>query len=75
MIFVSVDKTYDCTCHSREGSLMKRDMELVKKILLFYEELKWPVSGKDINVAIDGFDSDTIQFHLELLVEAELLYF
>ena len=50
---------------------MKRDMELVKNILIFYEDQDWPFNDE---VIIEGYDENTIQFHLELLVEAELLY-
>ena len=44
---------------------MKRDMELVRKVLLAVE------SGQ-ANHAIDGYDDDTIKYHKALVIQAGL---
>lgn len=51
---------------------MKRNKELVKKILLFFEAADWPHG--DYDVQIDGFSKNEINFHVELLVEAGFIY-
>ena len=51
---------------------MKRNKELIKKILLFFENADWP--NGNYNVNIDGYDENVIKFHVEILVEARFLY-
>lgn len=50
---------------------MKRDMDLVRKILLKMEAR--PQSESGYPLAIDGYESDTINFHVVLLQEAGLI--
>jgi hypothetical protein len=45
---------------------MVRDMELVRKILL-------QVRDGNLHGSVDGFDTDTVNYHKALLVKAELL--
>ena len=50
---------------------MKRDFELIRKLLLFFEEKESP---EHIEVPpIDGYDKSTIKYHLVLLHDAGLL--
>lgn len=54
---------------------MKRDMDLVRKLLIKIEEVYEPGTG-EISVSrviIDGYDVQTITEHLLLMEEAELL--
>lgn len=46
---------------------MKLDPELIRKILIAYEELPF---GGDSNIEIDGYTSDQILYHQEILEEA-----
>lgn len=50
---------------------MKRDMELVRKILLAIEE--WPTNPKSEIPVIEGFDDEDIAHHCFLLREAGLV--
>jgi|SRR5690606_6844585 len=50
---------------------MKRDMELIRKILLFLEEDDKPFKWK--HVVIEGYDSRIISHHLKILNEANLI--
>ena len=47
---------------------MKRDMDLVRKILLEIEEQY--VSSSIIDLKIEGYDSETIAYHCKILYEA-----
>jgi hypothetical protein len=50
---------------------MKRDIELVRKLLLFFEEKK---DGRPVEVPpIDGYDKLTIKTHLVMLYDASLI--
>ena len=50
---------------------MKRDMDLIRKILIEIENSKeYPIKG---NLEIEGYDDDFINFHLILLGEAGLV--
>ncbi len=50
---------------------MKRDFELVRKLLMFFEEQR---SAKHVEMPpIEGYDEGTIKYHLVLLHEAGLL--
>lgn len=51
---------------------MKRDMDLARSILSVVEEKSPPIGGIAAP-AIDGYDSDTVIAHIELLSEAGLL--
>ena len=50
---------------------MKRDMDLVRKILLEIEE-KY-VSTAICNLKIEGYDMDTVAYHCKILYEAGLI--
>ena len=50
---------------------MKRDFELIRKLLIFFEEKQ---SASHVEVPpIDGYDQRTIKYHLILLHDADLL--
>ncbi|MCX6030809.1 MAG: DUF2513 domain-containing protein [Chloroflexi bacterium] len=49
---------------------MKRDMDLIRNILLMMEESSDPEYP---NIQIDGYSSETISYHLMLLDEAGLI--
>jgi len=50
---------------------MKRDFELIRKLLLFFEDKQSP---EHVEVPpIDGYDKSTIKYHLVLLHDAGLL--
>ncbi|CAH6898282.1 conserved hypothetical protein [Vibrio chagasii] len=49
---------------------MKRDMELIRKIMLFLEE---QINPSIRNVEIPGIDEHVINYHIVLLIEAELI--
>ena len=52
---------------------MKRDMELIRKILFQLEEVFAPGEGLKFGLQIDGFDSSIIGEHCELIYEAGLV--
>lgn len=58
---------------------MTRDMDLIRELLLKLEGLSerpgevFVLSGNDPEVAVDGYSSDQITYHLELLREAGLI--
>jgi hypothetical protein len=49
---------------------MKRDMKLVKKILLEIEKKYKPGGGKIVDIDIDGYDYYTVAEHCDLLYQA-----
>ena len=50
---------------------MKRDMDLVRKILLMFEsEETWPINPEG---QINGFSKSQIDYHVELMKDSELL--
>ena len=51
---------------------MKRDMDLVRKILMEIESLPLEKLGGTL-LEVDGYDQDTISYHIMLLDEAGLL--
>lgn len=51
---------------------MKRDMDLVRKILLEIE--KNCVSTAITNLYIDGYDMETVAYHCKILYEAGLIF-
>ncbi|WP_447962992.1 DUF2513 domain-containing protein [Nitrospira sp. Ecomares 2.1] len=52
---------------------MKRDLELIRKLLIFFEEKKSP---QQVEVQpIGGYDELAIKYHLVLLHDAALLRF
>jgi hypothetical protein len=51
---------------------MKRDFELVRKILTCIEESEGV--GHQVNVDIDGYTEDQIMYHLMLLSQADLIF-
>ena len=58
---------------------MKRDMDLIRALLLKLESLQIrpgdivTITPDDEQIAIDGFDVDQIDYHLSLIWEAELI--
>jgi hypothetical protein len=56
---------------NREVNEMKRDMDLVRKILLIMEENPEPTFGG--NIEIEGVSEDEIHLHLRLMKEAGLI--
>ena len=58
---------------------MKRDMDLIRALLLKLESLQIrpgdivTITPDDEQIAIDGFDVDQIDYHLSLIREAELI--
>lgn len=50
---------------------MKRDLDLVRKILMYYEEKD--VDGMDRTIELEGYDESLINYHLLLMDEAGLL--
>jgi len=50
---------------------MKRDMELIRKLLLFFEDKESPEHVKI--PPLEGYDEGTIKTHLELMHDAGLL--
>lgn len=46
---------------------MKRDMELIRKLLLYIEETEQPMSGGIGDIEADGYSRDTINAHLKLM--------
>lgn len=50
---------------------MNREMELVRKVLLETEEHAKPVGWLNLN--IDGYDKETVSYHVKLLAEAGFL--
>ncbi|OYU03990.1 MAG: hypothetical protein CFE47_29070 [Pseudomonas sp. PGPPP1] len=50
---------------------MKRDLDLVRKILIYYEEKDF--DGMDRTIEIDGYSESLINYHLLLMDEAGLL--
>lgn len=52
---------------------MKRDMDLIRKILFFLEER--PVLKAEDELQIDGYDRDIIKYHMLLLSQAGLVDF
>ena len=50
---------------------MKRDMDLVRKILLELEDTPYGLGGFDLE--LEGYSPDQISYHVMLLNEAELI--
>jgi len=50
---------------------MKRDMDLIRKILFNIEEYEHALAPKEIN--IDGYNQDQIGYHIYIMGEAGLL--
>ena len=51
---------------------MKRDMDLIRKILIQVEECDDPW-GPQGDLKIDGYDDQLVSYHIKLLCEAKLL--
>ncbi|MDP1561412.1 MAG: DUF2513 domain-containing protein [Pirellulaceae bacterium] len=51
---------------------MKRDMELIRKICFAVEELEQPTDATELQ--IDGFETDAVVYHCEIMIEAGLLF-
>lgn len=58
--------------HLPAGVTMKRDMELIRQLLMKIEE-----SGRDdlreTDLQIDGYEPRSVMYHIELLEEADLI--
>lgn len=52
---------------------MKRDMELIRRILFYLEER--PVLKAELDLPIDGYERDTVRYHTLLLAQAGLIDF
>lgn len=52
---------------------MKRDPEIVRKLLIFFEEKTGDKLVEAKSISIDSHDTDTIQYHLDLMYEAGFL--
>ncbi|WP_461637848.1 DUF2513 domain-containing protein [Labilibaculum euxinus] len=50
---------------------MKRDLDLVKKVLEYFEEKN--ARGHEKDMEINGFDKDQVSYHLIILFEANLI--
>ena len=50
---------------------MKRDIELIRKILFAIEKFPSPIMGTGL--CIDGYSSDEINYHIMILDEAGLI--
>jgi hypothetical protein len=51
---------------------MKRDMELVRKLLFKIEETRF--TGRLANPVIEGYDEDTVDHHVYLMMQAGLVH-
>ena len=49
---------------------MKRDMELIRKIVLTVEDAPGGFAPREIK--IDGYTDDQIRYHAHLMIQAEL---
>lgn len=52
---------------------MKRDMELIRKILFDIEEKYMPGNGKNQHIEVTNYDSDIVMEHLLLMYDAGLI--
>ncbi|RLI51233.1 MAG: hypothetical protein DRP09_19445 [Candidatus Thorarchaeota archaeon] len=52
---------------------MKRDMELIRKILLQIEKAPYQHTNDTVNLEIEESTNDKINYHVLLLAEAELI--
>ncbi|HEY5998293.1 MAG TPA: DUF2513 domain-containing protein [bacterium] len=52
---------------------MKRDMDLIRKIVLFVEAMEPNQQIEDESVQIEGYEPSVINYHIGLLAEAELI--
>ena len=52
---------------------MKRDMELVKRILKYVEKNPLPQTGFFADIEIAGFSDETIQYHIRLCADANFV--
>ncbi|WP_448649413.1 DUF2513 domain-containing protein [Pseudomonas corrugata] len=50
---------------------MKRDLDLVRKILMYYEDKE--MDGMDRTIELEGYGESSINYHLLLMDEAGLL--
>lgn len=67
-------KWYNLYIKFKGGIHMKRDMDLIRKLLIKIEEVYEPgmVNINVKNVLIDGYDTNTIMEHLRLMDDAGL---
>ena len=50
---------------------MKRDFDLVRKLLIYFEEKSG--AGVTENLQVEGYDDSTVMYHLNLMYDARLL--
>jgi hypothetical protein len=54
----------------RRGVVVKRDMDLIRELLVYLEEKP---NDRHVEITLDGHDAFTIGYHLVLLYEAGLI--
>ena len=52
---------------------MRRNMDLIRNILLYFEDRESFAVDRDPQ--IEGYDKNTIQYHLQLLAQADLIVY
>jgi len=52
---------------------VKRDPEIIRKLLLFFEEKPDVSLVEAKSIKVDGYDPGTIQYHIDLMYEAGFL--
>lgn len=52
---------------------MKRDMDLVRALLFYFEQKAGPEAIQAENIAIEGHDVSSLKYHLNLMYQAGLL--
>jgi len=52
---------------------VKRDMEVVRKLLMFFEGKETPEAVEPASIAVPGFDKAEVHYHVLLMCEAGLL--
>jgi len=57
----------------REGLAMKRDMDLVRKLLVCIEEDERATGRHGLMVSIEGYSDQEVEYHLRLIVGAGLV--
>lgn len=64
---------------ARRESILKRDMDLIRELLLKLEALDtqpgsiWHFSGDDAEVSVPGYTADAIEYHAQLITKAGLI--
>ena len=53
---------------------MKRDLELVRKLLIYLEEKHDPAHRRSADISIEGYSPEQIGYHLRLLFQAGFIH-